>query len=72
MITMVLNADALNGKILTVRNGYLICPTCRRNKRCLKINPDTIALNAVAYCRECKTENIVNIYRGQCFESRGQ
>lgn len=60
------------GKMLTVRDGYLICPNCRRNKRLMKINPDTVAHRVVAFCRDCKTENIVDINRGQCFESRSQ
>ena len=61
-----------HGKMLTVKDGYLVCPTCRRNKRMMKINPDTVASRAVAYCRDCKTEHIVDIDRGQCFESRSQ
>ena len=60
------------GKMLIVRDGYLICPNCRRNKRLMKINPDTVAHRVVAFCRDCKTENIVDINRGQCFESRSQ
>lgn len=39
--------------MLTVRDGYLICPNCRRNKRLMKINPDTMAHRVVAFCREC-------------------
>ena len=58
--------------ILVLRNGYLICPNCRRNKRLMKINPDTEAVNVVAYCRDCKTENHVDIHKGQCFESRSR
>lgn len=60
------------GRLLTVRDGYLECPTCRRNKRLMKINPDTVAKKVVAYCRDCKTEHIVDIDKGQCFESRSQ
>lgn len=58
--------------MLTVRDGYLVCPTCRRNKRLLKIDPRTVATGLVVFCRDCKTEHIVNIERGQCFESRSQ
>ena len=60
------------GRILPVKDGYLICPHCRRNKRLMKINPDTVATRVVAFCRDCKTENIVDIDRGQCYESRSQ
>ena len=59
-----------HGKLLTVKDGYLVCPICRRNKRVMRINPDTVATRVVAYCRDCKTESIVDIDRGQCFESR--
>lgn len=59
-------------KMLTVRNGYLVCPTCRRNKRLLKIEPNTVATDLVVFCRDCKTEHRVNISQGQCYESRSQ
>ena len=61
-----------HGKLLTVKDGYLVCPICRRNKRVMRINPDTVATRVVAYCRDCNTESIVDIDRGQCFESRSQ
>lgn len=61
-----------HGKLLTVKDGYLQCPNCRRNKRLMKINPDTVATRVVAFCRDCKVENIVDIDRGQCYESRSQ
>ena len=67
-----MHANEKHGKMLIVKDGYLVCPTCRRNKRLMKINPDTVATRAVAYCRDCKTEHIVDIERGQCFESRSQ
>jgi hypothetical protein len=38
----------------------------------MKINPDTVAIHVVAFCRDCKHENIVDIYKGQCYESRSQ
>lgn len=60
------------GKILTVKDGYLVCPRCRQNNRVMKINPDTTARHAVAFCRRCKAEIIVDISEGQCFESRSQ
>lgn len=60
------------GKMLTVKEGYLICPNCRKNRRLMKIDPDTEATNLIAYCRDCKTENYVDIHKGQCFESRSR
>ncbi len=64
--------QANHGKLLTVRNGYLVCPRCRRNKRLIQIQPDTKAERLRVYCRDCKTETIVDIDQGQCFESRSQ
>ncbi len=60
------------GKMLTVRNGYLECPTCHRNRRLMQILPNTSGRNLVVFCRDCKTEHIVDIEGGQCFESRGR
>jgi len=67
-----LQAKTKHGKLYIVRDGYLICPTCRSNKRLMKINPDTTGTHVVAYCRVCKTEHILDIDKGQCFESRSQ
>lgn len=69
---MALQSDVKHGKLLTVKDGYLVCPTCRRNRRLMRIRPSTVATGVVAYCRDCKTENIVDIERGQCYESRSQ
>ena len=60
------------GKMLTVRDGWVACPTCRRNRRLLQVKPDTEARNLVVFCRDCKTEHIVDIVEGQCFESRSR
>lgn len=38
----------------------------------MRIKPDTTATGLVVYCRECKTEHIVNINKGQSFESRSR
>lgn len=57
---------------LTVKDGFLQCPTCRGNKKLLKVEPDTVAENLIVFCRFCKTEHRIDIRRGQCFKSRGQ
>lgn len=67
-----MKSQEMHGRMLIVKGGYLECPHCRKNKRVMKINPDTVAFRVVAYCRDCKTENIVDIDKGQCFESRSQ
>lgn len=60
------------GKMLTVTNGWAACPVCRKNRRLIQIKPDTEAHNLVVFCRDCKTEHIVDIVEGECFESRGR
>ena len=45
---------------------------CRRNKRLIQVQPDTKAERLRVYCRDCKTETLVDIDKGECFESRGQ
>ncbi len=67
-----MQASVNRGTMLTVKDGYLVCPRCRQNKRVMKINRDTRAEHVVAFCRMCKAEIIVNIDEGQCFESRSQ
>lgn len=68
----VLQSQANHGKLLTVRDGYLICPRCHRNKRLIQVRPDTKAERLRVFCRDCKAEIIVDMDRGKCFESRGQ
>ena len=58
--------------MLTVRNGFLVCPTCRRNRHVMRIPSDATAVNIIAYCPDCKTEHRIDIREGQCFESRSQ
>ena len=58
--------------IFSVHDGWLSCPKCRRNKRLLKIRPETTATNLCVFCRNCKAEFLIDIHQGQCFESRSQ
>lgn len=67
-----LQTQPKHGKMLTVRDGYLVCPNCRRNKRVMQIPRYTQATRVVAFCRDCKWEHDVDISEGQCFESRSQ
>lgn len=59
-------------RMLTVKDGYLVCPTCKRNKRLLKIDSETSAQNLTVFCRDCKTEHKIDIDQGQCCKSRSQ
>lgn len=58
-----------HGKLLTVKDGYVVCPVCKRNKKLLPILPDTSGQRIVAYCRLCKVRTIIDIEDGLCFES---
>ncbi|OUO36423.1 hypothetical protein B5F88_13980 [Flavonifractor sp. An306] len=63
-----LKAERECGK-LVVKDGWLMCPSCRRRK-VLQVRPETTAKNLIVYCRDCRTETMVDIEQGQCFESR--
>lgn len=64
-----LHQQAKHGNMLTVKRGWLICPTCPRTQFILHLLPDTEAKNLQVYCRRCKRVIKVNIRDGQCFES---
>ncbi len=55
---------------LTVRNGWIACPVCRRNRHLLRIDDSTEAKNLPVYCLDCKTEIILDIARGRSVERR--
>ena len=55
---------------LVVKNGWLTCPACRRNRRLMRVAYDTEAHNLRVYCADCKTELILDIARGQSVERR--
>ena len=52
------------GKLI-VKDGWVTCPVCKRNRRLLRVEPETQARGLPVYCRDCKTEIILNIDRGQ-------
>lgn len=58
--------------MLTVKDGFLVCPICRQNKKMQEITPDMYALRTPVYCRRCKSRMLVDVINGQCFESRSQ
>lgn len=67
-----MQTTAKSAKMLSVEDGWLTCPICRRNRRLKRIDPSEEAERVKLYCRDCKSEFFVTIHRGQCFESRGQ
>ncbi len=55
---------------LVVKDGWVTCPVCRQNHRLLRVDMETVAKDLPIYCRDCKTEIILNIDRGQSVERR--
>lgn len=60
----------INYDKLVIKDGWLTCPICKRNRRLLRIREDTEAKNLLIYCRDCKTECILDIARGQSVKRR--
>lgn len=44
-----------------VRDGWVQCPVCKRNRRLLRVEADTRAEKLRVYCRSCKTEIALDI-----------
>lgn len=57
--------------IIKVQDGWVACPVCKRNKRLLRVTPSTRATCLPVYCRDCKSEIILDI-EGQSVERRSQ
>lgn len=55
---------------VTVAEGWAQCPVCRRNRRLARVPPETEGQNIVWWCKNCKTEIIVDIERGQSVKRR--
>jgi len=55
---------------LTVKDGWVTCPVCRRNRHLIRIEPETVAKALPVFCRDCKSEIILDIDRGQSVERR--
>lgn len=55
---------------LVVKDGWVTCPSCKRNRRLIRVGPETEAKKLPVYCRDCKTEIVLNIERGQSVERR--
>ena len=55
---------------LTVKDGWVTCPVCKRNRRLIRVKPETVAQALPVFCRDCKSEIILNIERGQSVERR--
>ena len=64
-----MNISYNDGKMVTVKDGYIVCPCCRF-KTSQQIHPDTRAERLRVWCRKCKQITVVNIDHGQCFLSQ--
>ena len=53
---------------LTVKDGWLTCPNCRRNKRLMRVDAETEGNRIHAWCPKCKNEVVLNIARGLSVE----
>lgn len=62
--------SAVKRDMLVTKDGWITCPVCRRNHRLLRIDDDTEATGLPVYCRDCKTEIILDIARGRSVERR--
>ena len=58
-------------KELQVKNGYLVCPVCRRQKHLQKVNGNEYIRNAELFCNSCKSKVYVDIIGGKCYSSSG-
>ena len=50
-----------NRGIIQVTDGWVRCPVCQRNKKLLRITPQTVAKQLPVYCRLCGSEIILDI-----------
>lgn len=66
-----MQTEAKSGRMLTVKNGHAVCPTCRK-RMSPKILLTTAGKDIVLFCRLCKEEIIVDIEQGQRLKGRGQ
>ena len=56
------------GRMLPKKGGFACCPYC--GGKLQRISPATRAERLPAWCRKCKREILIDIDRGQSFESR--
>ena len=60
------------GDKLSIKDGWITCPVCKRNHRLMRTRSDTVGRNIVAYCRTCRSEVVLNIDKGQSEKRQSQ
>lgn len=66
-----MRVEGNHGKLLAVKDGFLVCPHCRY-KKMQRVPLRTTARRLPVWCPKCKHEVIVDIEQGRSFESRSQ
>ena len=56
-----------SGRLLAVKDGWLLCPVCQRAK-VLRVWPETEGRAIQVYCKRCGRETLVDIDKCQCHE----
>ena len=62
-----MQSQTKRGKLLPTKGGFVCCPYC--GGKLQKISQRTEATGLPAWCRKCKREILIDIVRGQSFES---
>lgn len=57
---------ANHGKMLIVKDGFIVCPNCRKRMHNILVTQATNARDLSLQCDRCKAVIKVNIDRGQC------
>ena len=62
-----MQTTAGSGKLLAVKDGWLLCPVCRGTK-VLRIWPETEGRAIQVFCKKCGRESLVDIDKCQGHE----
>ena len=58
------------GTMYAVKNGFIVCPVCRKTMHGIRVTAATSATALELRCTGCKTDFTLDIDRGQCFDSQ--
>ena len=58
-----MQSEPIHSRILPKRGGYFCCPSC--GKVLMRAIGATVAADVPLYCKKCRREIIVDVYRGQ-------